>query len=277
MDCGRHYPFYVMQFDHRPGEVKSFNLSEYRKHNAEDVEAEIAKCDLVCANCHHIRTYDRMVASRVPEIPKIKLCSRCDRQYVGSYLAHAKDDAHRSRLLSLDKSRYRPAPVWTQRACGRCGGPLAPGRRTYCSDKCALHLRPREAARKAAIATCHPDRPHHALGLCSPCYEQYRYDRQRSRRGHVECPCGTTFVRTQYGSRRFCSIECRRESQRTREREAYRAAHPPRPPKPPKQPYEYLCRDCGVLTVRPVMRGRPPVRCPDCRPGRVTRGVTKAA
>jgi hypothetical protein len=30
-----------------------------RRHSAATVEAEIAKCELVCANCHAVRTFNR--------------------------------------------------------------------------------------------------------------------------------------------------------------------------------------------------------------------------
>jgi hypothetical protein len=58
-DCGASYPHYVMDFDHRGD--KAFIISKYRTYNKtlENVKAEIAKCDLVCANCHRIRTFTR--------------------------------------------------------------------------------------------------------------------------------------------------------------------------------------------------------------------------
>lgn len=56
-DCGGRFPHFVMDWDHRPGEVKLFNISYAKSSFArERVVAEIAKCDLVCANCHRIRT-----------------------------------------------------------------------------------------------------------------------------------------------------------------------------------------------------------------------------
>jgi hypothetical protein len=45
-----------MDFDHRPGELKSFGLGAASGRNREAIVAEIAKCDLVCANCHRVRT-----------------------------------------------------------------------------------------------------------------------------------------------------------------------------------------------------------------------------
>ena len=61
-DCRVVYPYYVMDFDHRPGEVKCFNLANVAgqtRISLARLEAEIAKCDVVCANCHRIRTHER--------------------------------------------------------------------------------------------------------------------------------------------------------------------------------------------------------------------------
>jgi hypothetical protein len=58
MDCGLH-PEYsqVLEFDHRPDEVKLFHISDRMGSGTmEDLIAEISKCDIVCANCHRIRT-----------------------------------------------------------------------------------------------------------------------------------------------------------------------------------------------------------------------------
>lgn len=49
-----------MQFDHRPGEVKKGNISNMKSmYSVEALQAEMDKCDLVCANCHALRTEQR--------------------------------------------------------------------------------------------------------------------------------------------------------------------------------------------------------------------------
>ncbi len=61
-DCGCRYPYYVMDFDHRPGEKKRFNLANTNSQawrSFQNIQAEIAKCDVVCANCHRERTHQR--------------------------------------------------------------------------------------------------------------------------------------------------------------------------------------------------------------------------
>jgi hypothetical protein len=57
-DCGEEYPPYVMDFDHRPGTVKSFNIAKER-HSISTLLTEIDKCDVVCSNCHRQRTHQR--------------------------------------------------------------------------------------------------------------------------------------------------------------------------------------------------------------------------
>lgn len=61
-DCNVAYPYYVMQFDHT-GTDKCDNVSlmANQGYSKKRILAEIAKCDLVCANCHAIRSYGRMV------------------------------------------------------------------------------------------------------------------------------------------------------------------------------------------------------------------------
>lgn len=62
-DCGGIFPHYVMEFDHVPerGEKKKniCELSGSSKFTSKRVQEELKKCDLVCANCHKVRTYLR--------------------------------------------------------------------------------------------------------------------------------------------------------------------------------------------------------------------------
>lgn len=58
MDCKKEYPYYVMDFDHRDPKQKKFTVASMtNKGNIELVKKEIEKCDVVCANCHRIRTH----------------------------------------------------------------------------------------------------------------------------------------------------------------------------------------------------------------------------
>ncbi len=62
-DCTETFPYYVMEWDHIPERgQKRFNISKVAGHgmNTARAQAEIAKCDLVCRNCHGLRTHIRM-------------------------------------------------------------------------------------------------------------------------------------------------------------------------------------------------------------------------
>ena len=61
-DCGIQYPFYVTDFDHvDDGSVKIDTVSKLiNSGSTRKVEEEIAKCELVCSNCHRVRTYTRL-------------------------------------------------------------------------------------------------------------------------------------------------------------------------------------------------------------------------
>ena len=53
--------WFVFDWDHRDPSQKLFTISE-KKHSvsSEKLLAEIAKCDLVCANCHRHRTHGQL-------------------------------------------------------------------------------------------------------------------------------------------------------------------------------------------------------------------------
>jgi hypothetical protein len=62
VDCGISYPTYVMDFDHREGTSKVESVSRLATMASKArILEEVAKCDLVCSNCHRIRTHDRRV------------------------------------------------------------------------------------------------------------------------------------------------------------------------------------------------------------------------
>lgn len=58
-DCGKRFHFTAMDFDH-VGKDKLSNISKL-VHNGSltRARAEMRKCELVCANCHRVRTWRR--------------------------------------------------------------------------------------------------------------------------------------------------------------------------------------------------------------------------
>lgn len=58
-DCGGRFPWYCMDFDHVRG-VKNGNVSRLAGGIGRAVLlAEMLKCEVVCANCHRKRTFER--------------------------------------------------------------------------------------------------------------------------------------------------------------------------------------------------------------------------
>lgn len=58
-DCKQRFPFYMLEFDHRNPKEKKFCVSQGTHKSWQQINEEIAKCDVVCANCHKIRTFNR--------------------------------------------------------------------------------------------------------------------------------------------------------------------------------------------------------------------------
>ena len=57
-DCGGTFDPVCMDFDHLPGHEKFTNISEMRRRRMawDRIKTEIAKCEVVCSNCHRLRT-----------------------------------------------------------------------------------------------------------------------------------------------------------------------------------------------------------------------------
>jgi hypothetical protein len=75
-DCGVNYPYYVMQFDHLAD--KEYNIGTLvNLNNRGKLETELAKCEVVCANCHAERTHQRGIVQRlVHRSPKPRIVVR---------------------------------------------------------------------------------------------------------------------------------------------------------------------------------------------------------
>ena len=59
-DCGQAFPVFVMHWDHLPGYEKVGSISEMVGSRSRTITiAELQKCQLVCGNCHVLRTLSR--------------------------------------------------------------------------------------------------------------------------------------------------------------------------------------------------------------------------
>ena len=62
VDCGINYPYYVMDFDHVRGQKHANVMELVSTLSKKKIDEEIAKCEIVCSNCHRIRTHMRKIA-----------------------------------------------------------------------------------------------------------------------------------------------------------------------------------------------------------------------
>jgi hypothetical protein len=105
-DCGRRFPYYVMDFDHRESEAKLCNLAELSCHQRISLAKlleEIAKCDVVCANCHRERTYQR--TWRFGRKSKNRCCSSVVERHLGKVEVLGSSPSSSSRI-----AEERPGP-----------------------------------------------------------------------------------------------------------------------------------------------------------------------
>jgi hypothetical protein len=60
-DCDLFFHPWVMEFDHLDSDVKSFGLGSGvgDGYSLQRLQKEMDKCELVCANCHRMRTWKR--------------------------------------------------------------------------------------------------------------------------------------------------------------------------------------------------------------------------
>jgi hypothetical protein len=64
VDCGFKEHAAALDFDHLPGCIKLFSISftmaaKFNQRTWDEIDSEIKKCEVVCANCHRIRTWKR--------------------------------------------------------------------------------------------------------------------------------------------------------------------------------------------------------------------------
>lgn len=59
-DCWNIYPNCAMDFDHLSDKEFNISASARKWFSKEKILKEISKCELVCSNCHRIRTFKRL-------------------------------------------------------------------------------------------------------------------------------------------------------------------------------------------------------------------------
>lgn len=65
VECGyREHPA-ALDFDHLEGHPKSFTIGQNVNHSDVEIIEEVCKCQVVCANCHRVRTSKRLEAKKL--------------------------------------------------------------------------------------------------------------------------------------------------------------------------------------------------------------------
>lgn len=59
VDCGYNEHHAALEFDHLPGFTKTKTVASLMYSAWDVIQAEIDKCEVVCSNCHSVRTYER--------------------------------------------------------------------------------------------------------------------------------------------------------------------------------------------------------------------------
>lgn len=60
-DCKISYPPHVLDFDHLRDKSFQIGGKGIKDYSIDKIKEEIAKCEIVCANCHRHRTYMRSI------------------------------------------------------------------------------------------------------------------------------------------------------------------------------------------------------------------------
>jgi hypothetical protein len=58
-DCGGHFHPYCMDFDHLRDKKFTIGYAVVSSRRWSEILEEIEKCEIVCANCHRLRTFMR--------------------------------------------------------------------------------------------------------------------------------------------------------------------------------------------------------------------------
>ena len=64
LDCKISYPYYVMDFDHVRGRKHKNVMELISTLSKKKIDEEIAKCEIVCSNCHRVRTHKRRAGKK---------------------------------------------------------------------------------------------------------------------------------------------------------------------------------------------------------------------
>ena len=170
-DCGESFERYLMDFDHRKPSEKSFGVANGRallKSRAALIE-EAAKCDIVCANCHALRTYAQLLDRRSRMTPEQWAPGK------SPYIA-SKRRRWRANLQILNEMRDVP--------CADCGRRFLP---------CVMQFDHRDPLQKEFVVTRIIHRARSVILaeaakcdiVCTNCHRERTYQRRLADRAGV--------------------------------------------------------------------------------------------
>jgi ribosomal protein S14 len=58
-DCGRAYPYWMLDWDHLRDKKFAISKTSGKMVTRVEMDEEMSKCEVVCANCHRHRTHCR--------------------------------------------------------------------------------------------------------------------------------------------------------------------------------------------------------------------------
>jgi len=67
-DCRIRHPYFLLDLDHRHGKTKALSRLVNEGLSIDSLRTELAKCDVVCANCHSYRTVMRRYEAGDPTL-----------------------------------------------------------------------------------------------------------------------------------------------------------------------------------------------------------------
>jgi len=100
-DCKRNFRYWILDFDHL--ENKTFSINKIQNRSLNFIKQEIAKCELVCANCHRIRTEIRKRLNK--QITKTKINYTQINFSLDQILIRSNPDPKMTRIF-LEKYHY---------------------------------------------------------------------------------------------------------------------------------------------------------------------------
>lgn len=163
-DCGATFLPHQMDFDHRDPRLKAFRLTSGRAMLASAaIETEVEKCDVVCANCHRVRTWRRNVQGPIGHLPVASRELERKREYwraQAALLADLKnvpclDCGQRFAACAMDFDHRQPGSKrhTVSRMIGRAGTATILAEVAECDIVCANCHRHRTFRRREVVAS----------------------------------------------------------------------------------------------------------------------------